>query len=344
MEHETLNSLITGGAGFIGSHLADVLLQMDNKVIVLDSLSYAADLNNIQQALSSSNCHFVEGSILDSELVSSLLLEYEIDRVYHLAAESHVDNSIREPGEFIQSNIVGTYQLLIACQNYLNHQSSSKDFRFIHVSTDEVFGHLKDDDKPFTENHPYAPNSPYSASKASSDMLVRAWHRTYKFPAIITNCSNNFGPRQNREKLIPSIIHSAVNNLSIKIYGTGQNIRDWLYVKDHCYGLVQASAVGQIGEIYCLGGDKEITNIELAYQICDVLDELENKVPEFENDSYRNLITFVEDRKGHDWRYAVDFSKARRELGFTPNPNFKAMLKETVCYYHTLYKSQQNNT
>ncbi|PZP55647.1 MAG: dTDP-glucose 4,6-dehydratase [Micavibrio aeruginosavorus] len=324
--------LVTGGAGFIGSHLVDLLMTQDLNVVVLDALTYAGSRENLNIHSRKKNFHFIEGNICDADLVSSLLAKHDIDTVLHLAAESHVDNAIEEPGIFIKTNVEGSYTLLKAC---LDAWTDTAGKRFLHVSTDEVFGQLKENDPPFDENTPYAPSSPYSASKASSDLLARAWHHTYKFPVIITNCSNNYGARQHDEKLIPTIIRNALGGKIIPIYGTGMNIRDWLYVEDHCKGLIAAITTGELGETYCLGGGNEVKNIDIAHQICAILDA---KLPRPDDKSYAGQIQFVTDRKGHDFRYAIDFSKATEKLGWMPEISFQSGLEHTVDYYISLYK------
>ncbi len=331
--HVMKSVLVTGGAGFIGSHLVDLLMAQDLNVVVLDALTYAGSKGNLETHFNKPNFHFVEGNICDASLVTELLEKHHIHTVMHLAAESHVDNAIEEPGIFIKTNVDGSYTLLKAC---LDAWKDTSDKRFLHVSTDEVFGQLKENDLPFNENTPYAPSSPYSASKASSDLLARAWHHTYKFPVIITNCSNNYGSRQHDEKLIPTIIRNALAGKVIPIYGTGMNIRDWLYVEDHCKGLIAAITQGALGETYCLGGDNEIKNLDIAHQICGILDK---KIPKSDGTSYAEQIQFVTDRKGHDFRYAIDFSKARSKIGWTPQIGFQTGLEKTVDHYIRLYKS-----
>ena len=324
--------LVTGGAGFIGSHLVDLLMAQDLNVVVLDALTYAGSKDNLETHFNKPNFHFVEGNICDGELVSDLLARHTIDTVLHLAAESHVDNAIEEPGIFIKTNVEGSYTLLKAC---LDAWQNTDGKRFLHVSTDEVFGQLKENDPPFNEETSYAPSSPYSASKASSDLLARAWHHTYKFPVVITNCSNNYGSRQHDEKLIPTIIRNALAGKIIPIYGTGMNIRDWLYVEDHCKGLIAAITQGALGETYCLGGDNEVKNLDIARQICGILDK---KIPKANGKSYAEQIQFVTDRKGHDFRYAIDFSKAKSKIGWTPQIDFQTGLEKTVDHYIRLYK------
>lgn len=332
------SSLVTGGAGFIGSHLVDQLLKRGDKVIVLDKLTYAGDLANLNEARGNENMTFVEGDICDTGLVLSLLEKNGVKTIFHLAAESHVDNSINDATPFIETNITGTHSMLSAALEHWEKQGRDEHFRFIHISTDEVFGHLGEDDPPFNEQTPYAPNSPYSASKAASDHLVRAWANTYGLPAIICNCSNNYGPRQHREKLIPVVIRKALAGENIPIYGNGKNIRDWLYVSDHCNGLIKASENGKIGTVYCIGGGNEIRNIDLAKAICRHLDVIK---PKESGASYADQITFVEDRKGHDWRYAIDCSKAQKEIGYKAIANFEKALKTTIEFY--LDKNTNNN-
>ncbi len=334
LQHHVMKSvLVTGGAGFIGSHLVDLLMAQDFNVVVLDALTYAGSKDNLETHFNKPNFHFVEGNICDGELVSDLLARYTIDTVLHLAAESHVDNAIEEPGIFIKTNVEGSYTLLKAC---LDAWQNTDGKRFLHVSTDEVFGQLKQNDPPFNEETSYAPSSPYSASKASSDLLARAWHHTYKFPVVITNCSNNYGSRQHDEKLIPTIIRNALAGKIIPIYGTGMNIRDWLYVEDHCKGLIAAITQGALGETYCLGGDNEVKNLDIARQICGILDK---KIPKADCTSYAEQIQFVTDRKGHDFRYAIDFSKAKSKIGWMPQIDFQTGLEKTVDHYIRLYKS-----
>jgi dTDP-glucose 4,6-dehydratase len=328
----TKNYLITGAAGFIGSHFAIKICNLGHKAIVLDSLTYAANIENLNEIQNSPNFKFIKGNICDAELVSKILREEKIDFLVNFAAESHVDNSIKAPETFIQTNIVGTFNLLNCSLNYWKNLEAEKKsaFRFLHVSTDEVYGSLEKDDPKFNEENPYRPNSPYSASKASSDHLVRAWFETYGLPAIITNCSNNFGPHQHFEKLIPTIISSALTGKNIPIYGTGENIRDWIFVKDHAEGLHLALTKGNAGETYCFGGDAERTNLEIVHKICEILDALK---PKSDGNSYSNQITFVTDRLGHDKRYAIDNSKVERELGYKVSKDFEERLQETVVWF-----------
>jgi dTDP-glucose 4,6-dehydratase len=323
--------LVTGGCGFIGSCFVLRQIKAQNIVINLDNLTYAANPKNLSEIENNRNYHFIKGDICDQNLVSEILEKFEIDILVNFAAESHVDNSINNPDSFIKTNINGTFFLLNAALKYWQNLSTKKkdDFRFIHISTDEVYGSLKLNDPKFNEESNYQPNSPYSASKAASDHLVRAWFETYKLPAIITNCSNNFGPRQHQEKFIPTIINAGLNGKNIPIYGNGKNIRDWIFVEDHCLGIELAIKNGRIGESYCFGGDAERQNIDIAKKICEILDSLRPK----NHSSYLEQISFVEDRKGHDFRYAIDSSKAKRELGFTILGNFEEKLGQTINWY-----------
>lgn len=326
------NYLITGGAGFIGSHFVEKICGLNRRTIVLDSLTYAGNMDNLSKVKASPNFHFIKGDVADADLVREILAKYEIDAVVNFAAESHVDNSIKSPKNFIQTNIVGTFNLLDSALNYWRGLSSEKkgNFRFLHISTDEVYGSLELHDPKFTEQSRYLPNSPYSASKAASDHLVRAWFETYALPTIITNCSNNFGPHQHSEKLIPTVIRSALNEQNIPIYGNGKNIRDWIFVTDHSDGIFLALENGKIGESYCFGGECEKTNIELANEICQMLDEIK---PRADGKSYREQIKFVQDRLGHDKRYAIDNKKVATELGFKPSKKFSDRIKETILWY-----------
>ncbi len=320
--------LLTGGAGFIGSHLVDTMLGLGHRVVVIDALSYAGSMGNLQQAVNAHGFMFVQGDICDSTLVAKLMQDHAIDAVMHLAAETHVDNSIAAPGEFIRTNLVGTYTLLNAARFYWDSKNRDPGFRFLHVSTDEVFGALGRDDPAFSEASAYAPNSPYSASKAGSDHLARAWGHTYGLPVIVTNCSNNYGPRQHGEKLIPRMILAALQGETLPVYGDGSNIRDWIYVKDHCQGLALALERGTPGETYCFGGEHEIANIDLVKQLCNRLDSVQPK-----QGGHAALIRFVPDRLGHDWRYAVDCTKVKQQLGYHNGTSFTAALDETIGYY-----------
>jgi dTDP-glucose 4,6-dehydratase len=321
------NILVTGGCGFIGSHFVIKQIKNNNAVINLDKMTYAANENNVSSVAKSENYHFIKGDICDQNLVFEILEKFKIDWIVNFAAETHVDNSISGADIFIKTNINGTFSLLQAALQHYKKLTEKENFRFLHVSTDEVFGSLKENDPAFTEKNPYLPNSPYSASKAASDHLVRAWNETYNLPTIITNCSNNFGPNQHQEKLIPTIIRSALGENDIPIYGNGKNIRDWIFVEDHCYGIELTLAKGRNGETYCFGGECEIRNIDIANLICEILDDL---APRKDKASYKSQIKLVEDRKGHDYRYAINNSKARTELGFEVDNNFKEKLQKTI--------------
>ncbi len=323
-----MNSLlVTGGAGFIGSNFVDLALSNNCQVIVLDALTYAGSLENLKSASTNPNFQFIKGRIEDRELVKSIFQANKISAVLNFAAESHVDNSISGPRQFIDTNIVGTFELLEASREYWRRHNLT-DFKFLHVSTDEVFGSLGVDGK-FTEQSPYAPNSPYSASKAGSDFLVRAWHHTYGLPTITTNCSNNYGPRQFPEKLIPRMITQAIKGEPLPVYGRGLNVRDWIHVEDHCRGIMLALNSGKAGESYCFGGSSERKNIDVVERICDFLDE--SLKP---SKSFRGLITFVEDRLGHDFRYAIEDKKSKAELGYSLRySSFEEGLKATISWY-----------
>jgi dTDP-glucose 4,6-dehydratase len=323
--------LVTGHLGFIGSHFAIDAISAGKKVIGLDNATYAANTQNVKEIENSPNYLFVKGDIANKALVEGLFANHKIDAAINFAAESHVDNSISSPQQFIQTNINGVFNLLECARGYFE-KSKNENFRFLHVSTDEVYGSLDETGK-FSESSPYMPNSPYSASKAASDHLVRAWFETYKLPTITTNCSNNFGPHQHSEKLIPTIIRSCLNNKPIPIYGDGKNIRDWIYVKDHNIGINLALEKGRIGQTYCLGTNNERTNLEVVNSICQILDEIKP----LKNGSYKKLISFVKDRKGHDKRYAIDSTKARKELGFNPKGSFEENLTKTIKWYLTKF-------
>ena len=327
--------LITGGAGFIGSALIrNIIKNTDHTIINLDKLTYAGNLESLSSVESNSRYFFEHEDICDSNKIKHVLKKYNPDIVMHLAAESHVDRSINGPGEFIQTNIVGTYVLLEEVRAYwLNLDGYKKDnFRFHHISTDEVYGDLNKKDNPFTETTPYAPSSPYSASKASSDHLVRAWNRTYKLPTLITNCSNNYGPYQHKEKLIPLIIFNAIEGKTLPIYGNGEQVRDWLYVEDHAKALLHVALNSEVGKTYNIGGHNELQNIEVVKIICSILDDL---LPsKFDNISkYEQLINFIEDRAGHDKRYAINASKIDRELNWKPDETFETGIRKTVEWY-----------
>ena len=325
--------LVTGAAGFIGSNFVlDWLSQSTEEVVSLDLLTYAGNLENLSSLNQNPHHHFVKGNIGDRDLVLTLLKKHDIRAVIHFAAESHVDRSIHGPGDFIETNIVGTYNLLESVRSYWNDldEALKKTFRLLHVSTDEVYGSLNDKAPAFTENHPYEPNSPYSASKAASDHLVRAWFHTYQLPVLTTNCSNNYGPYHFPEKLIPLCILNALNGKPLPIYGDGKQIRDWLYVKDHCSAIREVLKQGQIGETYNVGGWNEKTNLEVVETLCAILDELK---PKPDGKSYADQITFVKDRPGHDRRYAIDASKLERDLGWRPQETFETGLRKTVIWY-----------
>ena len=325
------NILVTGGAGFIGSNFVLQEIENGNRIVVLDVLSYAANLDNLKSVENHLHYTFFKGDIADQALVRKILCEHQIDWVVNFAAESHVDNSISGPEVFIRTNVLGTYHLLWASSKYWEEKNKPETFCFLHVSTDEVFGDLDlEGDNKFTEETPYAPSSPYSASKAGSDHLVRAWLRTYGLPTIVTNCSNNYGPHQHREKLIPHIITCAVEGKPLPVYGDGKNVRDWIFVGDHCRGIRLALEKGEIGGTYCFGGQAEKENIYVVRKICQILDEMK---PRTDGKSYEEQITFVKDRLGHDRRYAIDDTKARREIGFTTDQDFDQRLRETVEWY-----------
>jgi dTDP-glucose 4,6-dehydratase len=322
--------LVTGGAGFIGSNFVLSRVGIRDRVVNLDKLTYAGNPGNLESIAESPDYFFVHGSIEDRPLVSGLLAKFQPDAVVHFAAESHVDRSIQGPGEFIQTNVVGTFHLL---DTVLQHWRSlggpaQQNFRFLHVSTDEVYGSLEKDEPAFSETTPYRPNSPYSASKAGSDHLVRAYHHTYGLPVLTTNCSNNYGPFQFPEKLIPLVILNARDEKPLPIYGDGLNVRDWLYVRDHCEAVADVLARGRVGETYNVGGLNEKTNLEVVHTICEVMDAVKPGLR-----PRRELITFVKDRPGHDRRYAIDCSKIQRELGWTPKLDFATGIRQTIDWY-----------
>lgn len=332
MNYQPKKLLITGGAGFIGCNFIRYLLASDNNVelVNLDNLSYAGNLDNLANLPSPERYQFVEGDICDRVLIDNLLKENNIDTIIHFAAESHVDRSITGPAAFVQSNVVGTFTLLEAARSYwLNEKGwNQNQCRFHHISTDEVYGTLTKDDPAFTELTPYAPNSPYSASKAGSDHMVRAYLHTYGLPVTTTNCSNNYGPYQHGEKFIPTIIRSCLNQQPIPVYGDGSNIRDWLYVEDHCQAIDRVVRCGKLGETYNVGGNNEWSNIDIVKTICKLLDE---KAPM--DEPYESLIGFVTDRPGHDWRYAINGEKITRELGWSPALTFEQGIDMTVDWY-----------
>jgi dTDP-glucose 4,6-dehydratase len=324
--------MVTGGAGFIGGNFVLGLIRRGGfRVINLDALTYAGNLDTLSPVLDRDDHLFVEGSIGDRALVGGLLAEHRPVVVVNFAAESHVDRSIDGPAGFVQTNVVGTLELLEAVRDYWGGLSvdERERFRFLHVSTDEVYGSLGEEGV-FTEESPYKPNSPYAASKAASDHLVRAYHHTYGLPVLTTNCSNNYGPYQFPEKLIPLAIHNALSGRPLPVYGDGSNVRDWLYVEDHCRAVLRVLEAGRPGEVYNVGGRNEKTNLEVVSSICALLDEL---VPDSPHGPHRSLITFVEDRPGHDRRYAIDAAKIERELGWSPVETFEAGLEKTVRWY-----------
>ncbi|NHC08145.1 dTDP-glucose 4,6-dehydratase [Azonexus fungiphilus] len=325
--------LVTGGAGFIGSNFVlDWLAQSAEPVVNLDALTYAGNLENLATLQGDPRHCFVHGDIGDSELVSRLLAEHRPRAVLNFAAESHVDRSIHGPDAFIQTNIVGSFRLLEAVREFYGRlpENAKNAFRFLHVSTDEVYGSLASDDPAFTETNRYEPNSPYSASKAASDHLVRAYHHTYGLPVLTTNCSNNYGPYHFPEKLIPLVIHNALSGKPLPIYGDGQQIRDWLYVKDHCSAIRRVLEAGKLGETYNVGGWNEKANLDVVRTLCAMLDELK---PRADSQSYATQITYVADRPGHDRRYAIDATKLERELGWKPAETFETGIKKTVQWY-----------
>jgi dTDP-glucose 4,6-dehydratase len=325
--------LVTGGAGFIGSNFVlDWLAQGEEAVVNLDKLAYAGNLENLSSLKDDERHVFVQGDIGDVDLVSELLARYKPRAVVNFAAESHVDRSIHGPGDFIQTNMVGTFHLLEAVRGHWSglDEDAKSAFRFLHVSTDEVYGSLDKDAPAFTENHRYEPNSPYSASKASSDHLVRAYHHTYGLPVLTTNCSNNYGPYHFPEKLIPLMIVNAQADKPLPVYGDGMQIRDWLFVKDHCSAIRRVLEAGRVGEVYNVGGWNEIPNIEIVKIVCGLLDEL---TPRADGRPYADQITYVTDRPGHDRRYAIDASKIERELGWRPAETFETGIRKTVQWY-----------
>ena len=336
-----MNIMVTGGAGFIGSAVVRQLLAHTNhRVLNIDALTYAGNVESIPDYIAANNNYFFEKKdICDANELSRIFSIYQPDAVMHLAAESHVDRSIEGPSAFIQTNIVGTYTLLQAALGYWQGLSEDRKsrFRFHHISTDEVYGDLEGTDDLFTEETPYAPSSPYSASKASSDHLVRAWHRTYGLPVVVTNCSNNYGPYHFPEKLIPHMILNALAGKSLPVYGDGKQIRDWLYVEDHARALVKVVTEGEVGATYNIGGHNEKQNIDVVNTICELLEEL---APENPNSlasgcegGFKRLITYVKDRPGHDARYAIDAGKIQRDLGWVPEETFESGMRKTVVWY-----------
>ncbi|WP_404461703.1 dTDP-glucose 4,6-dehydratase [Providencia rettgeri] len=340
--------LVTGGAGFIGSAVVrHVINNTDDSIINIDKLTYAGNLESLTSVCKNNRYTFIQTDICDAKAIIDIFKQHQPDLVMHLAAESHVDRSIDGPSDFIQTNIIGTYTLLEAARQYWNQLPTDKKsaFRFHHISTDEVYGDLESTTDLFTETTPYAPSSPYSASKASSDHLVRAWQRTYGLPTIVTNCSNNYGPYHYPEKLIPLVILNALEGKPLPVYGNGQQIRDWLYVEDHARALYKVVTEGEIGETYNIGGHNEKANIDVVKTICKILDELVPNKPNGIN-HYQELITYVTDRPGHDLRYAIDATKIQNELNWVPEETFETGLRKTVEWYLVngeWCKSVQNN-
>jgi dTDP-glucose 4,6-dehydratase len=324
--------LVTGGAGFIGSNLVRLLVAQGHQVLNFDRLTYAGNQNSLSDLKENSAHKWLIGDICDTELAKKAFADFKPQWVMHLAAESHVDRSIDGPGDFIRTNVNGTFQLLQAALGYWRslEGAAREEFRFLHVSTDEVFGSLTVDAPAFSEATAYDPHSPYSASKAASDHLVRAWHDTYGLPVVITNCSNNYGPYQFPEKLIPVVILKALRGDPIPVYGKGENIRDWLYVEDHAAALLAAISKGRAGQTYCIGGDNERRNIDIVRLLCEILDQLK---PRADGKPYSDQITFVQDRPGHDMRYAINASKTRKELGWLPKQNHASGFRRTVEWY-----------
>ena len=334
--------LVTGGCGFIGSNYIRTALDREDDlhIVNLDKLTYAGNIQNLN-GISSNNLTIVKGDICDVDLVNSLFEKHQFDTVVHFAAESHVDRSIEGPAEFIQTNVVGTLNLLEQSRIFIN-KTNNDNFRFLHVSTDEVYGSLGDDGK-FLETTPYDPSSPYSASKAGSDHLVRAWNRTFGLPTLITNCSNNYGSYQFPEKLVPLMIINSLQGNPLPVYGKGENVRDWLFVGDHCDAIHTVLAKGEMGETYNIGGNNEIKNIDVVTIICSLLDEIS---PRENGSSYSDLITFVKDRPGHDFRYAIDAGKIRNDLGWSPNESFETGIRKTIHWYldnQNWWKAIQDN-
>jgi dTDP-glucose 4,6-dehydratase len=321
--------LVTGGAGFIGSNF--VLGQAQRGIVNLDALTYAGNPTNLETLKNQVQHHFVHGSINDESLVTQLLEQHKPSAIVHFAAESHVDRSIKAPRDFMETNVLGTFTLLEAARHYWDRLEGveKQNFRFLHVSTDEVYGSLSPSDPAFSETTPYAPNSPYSASKAASDHLVRAYFHTYELPVLTTNCSNNYGPYQFPEKLIPLILHNALNDKPLPIYGDGQQVRDWLYVDDHCDAIATVLDKGELGEVYNIGGNNEMANIDVVHHICALLDELRPRAA----GTYDELITYVTDRPGHDRRYAIDARKMKNQLGWSPRETFETGMRKTVEWY-----------
>jgi len=324
--------IVTGGAGFIGScFVRQLVAERETHVVNLDKLTYAGNLDSLEPVLDDPGHTFVQGDIADRKLVARLLEEHRPDAVVHFAAESHVDRSIDDPAEFVRTNVTGTFQLLDAARHYWQNlpQAARQNWRFVHISTDEVYGSLGAEGK-FSELSPYAPNSPYSASKASADHFARAYHHTYGLPVLITNCSNNYGPHQFPEKLIPLMILNALEGKPLPVYGDGQNVRDWIFVEDHCRAIRRVLQSGRSGEVYNIGGNCERSNLEVVHAVCAAVDELRPGLP---HAPCKSLVTFVTDRPGHDWRYAIDTAKIETELGWTAKEDFESGIRKTVRWY-----------
>ncbi len=332
LTYQPRNMLVTGGAGFIGCNFVRHMLETDPqiRIVNLDALTYAGSVDNLKDLPGETRHTFVQGDICDRALVNCLLHKHEIDTIVHFAAESHVDNSIAGPEVFVKTNVLGTFTLLDAARHYWQQEKGwdQTQCRFHHISTDEVYGTLEADDPAFSEITPYAPNSPYSASKAGSDHLVRAWFHTYGLPVTTTNCSNNYGPYQHAEKFIPTVIRSCMEGKTIPVYGDGTNIRDWLYVRDHCSGIDAVIRRGRLGEVYNIGGINEWRNIDICRLICRLMDELRPQ-----GAPHEELIAFVTDRPGHDWRYAIDATKMKNELGWQPAETFETGIRKTMEWY-----------
>jgi len=325
--------LITGGAGFIGSNFVHTWLALKGEHLLnVDKLTYAGNLANLAPVKDDARHRFFRADIGDREAIGGLLRKFQPRAVVNFAAESHVDRSIHGPADFINTNVTATFQLLQTVREYFGtlDDAAREKFRFLHVSTDEVYGSLAPDEAPFTERHPYRPNSPYSASKAASDHLVRAWHHTYGLPVLTTNCSNNYGPYQFPEKLIPLMILNALSGQALPVYGDGMQVRDWLYVEDHCRGIMRVLEAGRVGEVYNIGGSSEKPNLEVVHELCAMLDQLK---PRADGLSYREQIAFVKDRPGHDRRYAIDTRRIERELGWKPRESFESGLRRTIEWY-----------
>ncbi len=330
--------IITGGSGFIGSNLVLSLFEKHPDLVIMniDKLTYASDSSYLKPLRDSERYYFKKIDLINRDEVKDIVKNFKPDGVIHLAAESHVDNSITGPEPFILSNVLGTFNILEECRQLWKEDDEAwANNRFLHVSTDEVYGALGDEGF-FTEDTPYAPNSPYSASKAGSDMIIRSYYHTYGMNVVTTNCSNNYGPHQHDEKLIPTVIRNVIKNQPIPVYGAGQNVRDWLFVHDHCSALETAFLTGKAGETYNIGGNNEWKNLELIHKICDILNEEVGQGP---NGDYKNLISFVTDRLGHDFRYAIDASKIKNELGWEPSQDFDGMLRQTVLWYIKKYSA-----